>query len=67
LRISELPVPLIYLEEERSFGGALDDAARRIAYYRTVLDRSLAAVEAEEGSKLPRPKAAPRPEGAERC
>lgn len=43
LRIHELPVPLIYLEEERSFGGALDDADRRLAYYREVLQRSLRA------------------------
>ncbi len=27
LRIVELPVPLVYLEEKRSFGGALDDCA----------------------------------------
>ncbi|NOX56389.1 MAG: glycosyltransferase family 2 protein [Planctomycetes bacterium] len=38
LRIVEFPIPLIYLEEERSFGGALDDADRRMAYYRTVLE-----------------------------
>jgi dolichol-phosphate mannosyltransferase len=43
LRVIELPVPLIYLEEERSFGGALDDAATRLAYYRRVLDRSMDA------------------------
>ena len=41
LRILELPVPLIYLEEERSFGGALDDGATRLRYYRSVLQRSL--------------------------
>jgi dolichol-phosphate mannosyltransferase len=46
LRIVELPVPLIYLEEARSFGGALDNAATRLDYYRTVLDRCLAAVKA---------------------
>ena len=44
LRIVEFPIPLIYLEEERSFGGALDDADRRMAYYRRVLERELAAV-----------------------
>ena len=43
LRIIELPVPLIYLEEERSFGGDLDDGATRLNYYHEVLDRSLAA------------------------
>jgi dolichol-phosphate mannosyltransferase len=44
LKIVELPVHLIYLEEERSFGGSLDNAAIRLEYYRKVLDRCLAAV-----------------------
>lgn len=44
LRIRELPVPLIYLSEERSFGGALDNADMRLNHYRQVLERSLAAV-----------------------
>jgi dolichol-phosphate mannosyltransferase len=44
LRIVELPVPLVYLDLARSFGGALDDAATRLAYYRRVLDRAEAAV-----------------------
>jgi dolichol-phosphate mannosyltransferase len=43
LRIIELPVPLIYLDEERSFGGALDDAAKRLAYYHSVIERALKA------------------------
>jgi glycosyltransferase involved in cell wall biosynthesis len=42
LKIVEFPVPLIYLEEERSFGGALDNAEYRLAHYRAVLDRELA-------------------------
>jgi glycosyltransferase involved in cell wall biosynthesis len=42
LRIVEFPVPLIYLEEERSFGGALDDAQYRLAHYRNVLERESA-------------------------
>jgi glycosyltransferase involved in cell wall biosynthesis len=41
LRIVEYPVPLIYLEEQRSFGGSLDDARRRMAYYQEVLEREL--------------------------
>jgi dolichol-phosphate mannosyltransferase len=45
LRIRELPVPLIYLDESRSFGGSLDDAEVRLAHYREVLARSMAAVE----------------------
>jgi hypothetical protein len=40
LRIVELPVPLIYFDEKRSFGGALDDAETRLAVYRAVLDRA---------------------------
>jgi glycosyltransferase involved in cell wall biosynthesis len=44
LRIVEVPVPLIYLEEARSFGGSLDDGRQRLEYYRQVLDRALAAV-----------------------
>ena len=43
LRIVELPVPLIYLEEARSFGGSLDDSRHRMAYYQEVLERELAA------------------------
>jgi glycosyltransferase involved in cell wall biosynthesis len=46
LRIVELPVPLLYLDLARSFGGALDDATTRLAYYRGVLDRAEAAVAA---------------------
>ena len=49
LKIIELPVPLIYLEEKRSFGGALDDATTRLEYYHDVLAQSLAAVRRDEG------------------
>ena len=51
LAVSELPVPLVYLDESRSFGGALDDAATRLAYYRRVLDRAEAAVAASRGQE----------------
>ncbi len=40
LKIVELAVPMIYLDENRSFGGALDDAARRLAIYREVIARA---------------------------
>ena len=40
LAIVELPVPLIYLDEKRSFGGSLDDGATRLTYYYEVLDRA---------------------------
>jgi len=42
-RITEFPVPLVYLDEERSFGGSLDDVRRRRAYYYEVLKRELQA------------------------
>jgi dolichol-phosphate mannosyltransferase len=43
LSIVELAVPLIYLDESRSFGGSLDDARTRLAYYYEVLDRMIGA------------------------
>ncbi|HUT89877.1 MAG TPA: glycosyltransferase family 2 protein [Thermoguttaceae bacterium] len=46
LRIVELPVPLVYLDEKRSFGGALDDVDTRLAVYREVLGRATAVPEA---------------------
>lgn len=46
VRVVELPVPLLYLDETRSFGGALDDAATRLTYYRRVLDAAEATVAA---------------------
>lgn len=46
LRIIELPVPLIYLDESRSFGAVLDDAATRLQYYHLTLDRSIATAQA---------------------
>lgn len=50
LRVEEFPVPLVYLEEERSFGGSLDDARRRLAYYREVLARELSSYDMETES-----------------
>jgi glycosyltransferase involved in cell wall biosynthesis len=47
LSIVELPVPLIYLDEKRSFGGVLDDAATRQQYYHLVIDRAIAVAEAK--------------------
>jgi dolichol-phosphate mannosyltransferase len=43
MSIVEVPVELIYLDESRAFGGALDDAAYRLAHYREVFRRALAA------------------------
>ncbi len=39
--IRELAVPLIYLEEKRSFGGELDHAETRLRHYRDVIGRSV--------------------------
>jgi glycosyltransferase involved in cell wall biosynthesis len=41
LSIVEVPVPLIYLDEERAFGGALDDSSYRLNHYRRVLQDAL--------------------------
>ncbi len=46
LDIVEVAVPLIYLEEKRSFGGNLDDAETRLAYYRDVIARAEARTRA---------------------
>jgi dolichol-phosphate mannosyltransferase len=51
LRIKEYPVPLIYLDEKRSFGGALDDAQERLRYYREVLRREMDAQDVPCGGK----------------
>ena len=37
LRVVEVPVPRLYLDLNRRFGGSLDDEAVRLAYYRRVL------------------------------
>lgn len=45
LKIVERPVPLVYLDEERSFGGSLDNADVRLGVYRQVLERSIEQAE----------------------
>jgi dolichol-phosphate mannosyltransferase len=47
LRIVEVAVPLIYLDEKRSFGGALDDSQTRLAYYHSVIEKAVEACRAE--------------------
>lgn len=47
LKIVEAPVPLIYLDEARSFGGALDHGETRLKVYEDVLDRVMAATGTE--------------------
>ncbi len=41
-RVIEYPVPRIYLDEARAFGGSLDNAETRLLYYREIVDRSVA-------------------------
>ena len=41
MKIVEFPVPLVYLEEERSFGGSLDDSEKRYLHYQEVLQREI--------------------------
>ncbi len=53
LRVIEIPVPLIYLDLNRSFGGSLDHAETRLAYYNRVLDDAI-AIETAAGRCLPR-------------
>jgi len=38
LRINEIGVPRIYLDPSRAFGGMMNDADARLAYYRRVLE-----------------------------
>jgi dolichol-phosphate mannosyltransferase len=41
MTVVEVPVPLIYLDESRAFGGALDDASYRLNHYREVFREAL--------------------------
>jgi dolichol-phosphate mannosyltransferase len=38
LRIKEVAVPRLYLDPNRAFGGVLDNATERLAYYRRVIE-----------------------------
>jgi dolichol-phosphate mannosyltransferase len=42
LRIKEVGVPRLYLDPNRAFGGVLNDATERLAYYRSVLREAIA-------------------------
>lgn len=52
MRIIEIPVPLLYLDLTRSFGGSLDQAEIRLRYYHDCLERSIAAMQSR-GYSLP--------------
>ena len=62
LRIIEMPVPLIYLDEARSFGGALDHGQTRLRVYEDVLDRAMAAA-----GLVPKDDARRRPMQGQKC
>jgi dolichol-phosphate mannosyltransferase len=51
LRIKEVGVPRLYLDPNRAFGGVLDRAEERLAYYRRVLETAC--------QETPRPAGAP--------
>ena len=53
LKIVEVAVPLIYLDEERSFGPSLDDDSTRLRYYHQVIDQALQRAHAHRGAPLP--------------
>lgn len=61
LRIIEVPVPLIYLDLERSFGGALDDSEKRLNYYNEVIAGSLESMR-KKGFSLPSNPSCSQPE-----
>ncbi len=46
LRVSEIPVPRLYLDPKRSFGGTLDDPVARLAHYRATMAGELARCQA---------------------
>ncbi len=57
LRVKEVGVPRLYLDPKRAFGGVLDDASERLAYYHRVI----AAAESEAAPRVdaPAPTTAP--------
>ena len=52
MRVIEIPVPLIYLDLNRSFGGALDEAEKRLQYYNECIERAVFAMKSK-GIELP--------------
>lgn len=55
LCIEEAAVPLIYLDEDRSFGATLDAADIRLQYYREVINRAIEVADLDDVEKLPKP------------
>jgi dolichol-phosphate mannosyltransferase len=55
LRIKEVAVPRVYLDPNRAFGGVLNDADERLAYYhRVIADAERDPLPEEPAGKLPR-------------
>ena len=52
LSVVEVAVPLIYLDESRSFGDKLDDPATRLRYYHDVLNRAFDRLPRDCGQML---------------
>jgi dolichol-phosphate mannosyltransferase len=42
LRVKEVGVPRLYLDPNRAFGGGMDDAEKRLTYYRRVIADAVA-------------------------
>jgi dolichol-phosphate mannosyltransferase len=65
LRIKEVGVPRVYLDPKRAFGGVLDNAAERLAYYHDVIGAAERAFPAGNVSPAPPPcLGAPLPRGS---
>jgi len=59
LRLTEIPVQLIYNDPTRHFGGALDDPESRLKHYLDVLDSEQARIDASATAPVGRPDALP--------
>ena len=51
MNIVEIPVPLVYLAEKRSFGGSLDDGETRLRYYHQILQESMREIACESDNQ----------------
>jgi dolichol-phosphate mannosyltransferase len=50
LRLKEAAVPRLYLDPNRAFGGVMDDAEQRLAYYHQVIDAAEAECRARKAA-----------------
>jgi glycosyltransferase involved in cell wall biosynthesis len=57
LRVTEIPVRLIYNDPTRHFGGKLDDAKERLRHYLDVLDNELKRISRGPRAETPRKRA----------